>query len=170
MKTNGYKLREALKMWELRKSAADTAFKDSLHKFPSEAKEAPITVFGKLGAAEESIVKLQVAQMRYNLTVTVDLPGGKSVSLAEAIKLSGMADRIEKIWKTAGESPRRSVYDSPRLERDRTLERAEPTLSAQEILAETTKASRTSGQLRAALATGNAVEVDITDLNASLFE
>lgn len=169
MKTNGYKLREALKLWALRKSAADADFADSLHKFPTEQKDLPTVVADRIAAADRNIATLQVAQMRYNLDVSV-VVNGVLVTLADAIKLSGVADRNEKLWKGATVSPSRRRYDSPTLERDRTLERAEATISAKEILVQTTLASRATGQLRAALAAGNATEVVIEGLDASLFE
>lgn len=171
MKINGYKLREALKLWALRKSAADSEFADSLHKFPSEEKESPISIAGRIQHADTSIAHLQVAQMRYNLAVSVRVGNGSAMSLAEAIKLSGVCERNEKLWKGTTVSPsRRRSYDVPSLERDTTLERAVATITAKEILAETTLASRATGQLRAALASGNATEVDIEGLDSSLFE
>ncbi len=171
MKINGYRLREALKMWDLRKNAAELEFPESLHKFGSdESKELPISVAGKIETAEQAVAKLQVAQMRYNLLVTVDVTGVGPMTLADAIKLSASADRIEKLWKTAPGASRRSYHSERKLERDATLERATPTMTAKEILAETTNASRTSGKFRAALATGNAVEVEVQDLSPALFE
>jgi hypothetical protein len=163
MKINGYKLRE---------SAADSEFADSLHKFPSEEKESPISIAGRIEHADLNIALLQVAQMRYNLAVSVRLSAhSKSMSLAEAIKISAVADRNEKLWKGTTVSPsRRRSYDVPTLERDGTLERAVPTITAKEILEETTRASRATGQLRAALAAGNATEVELEDLDSSLFE
>jgi hypothetical protein len=92
------------------------------------------------------------------------------MTLAEAIKISGVADRNEKLWKGTTVSPRRRSYDPSPLERDGSLERAVPTISAKEILDQTTMASRATGQLRAALAAGNATEVDIEGLDPSLFE
>lgn len=171
MKINGYRLREALKMWDLRKNAAELEFPDSLHKFASEdTKESPLSVAGKLSAAEASVAKLQVAQMRYNLLVTVEVSGVGSMTLADAIKLSATADRIEKLWKSAPGASRRSYHEARKLERDSTLERAIPTMTSKEILAETTNAARISGKFRAALATGNAVEMDVQDLSPDLFE
>lgn len=41
MKITGWQLREALKMWELRKGAAEKLFPESLHKFKGEVKDSP---------------------------------------------------------------------------------------------------------------------------------
>ncbi len=171
METTGYKIKEALKQWGLRKTAAEQAFPDSLHKFEEETKESPAAVAEALLTAEVAIAQLQVAQMRYNLSVSVSVDGFGRISLAEAIKLAGSADRIEKLWKGVSITPKRSRYDSsPELIRDPTQVRATPTIGNKEVLANTSTASKRSGALRAAIAAGNAERVPIENLNPALFE
>lgn len=169
MKTDGYALREAIKQWELRKEVAERAFAGSLHKFADEVKETPQQVVDAYLQAEESIAKLQVAQMRYNLAVTVDVRG-QAMTLAEAIKMSGSAGRVEKMWKTATpQEQRRHRYDDD-LTRTPGQERAEATIDVKTTVVLATKAGKRSGAYRAAIATANAVKVEIEDLNSALFE
>jgi hypothetical protein len=171
MEITGYKLREALKQWAIRKTAAEQAFPDSLHKFDKEEKDSPTAIVASLATAETAIVELQVAQMRYNLAVTVKVEGLGTITLAEAIKLAGSADRIEKLWRGVNLVPKRNRYDnSPELVRDPTQLRATPTMEIKEVLVNTSAASKRAGALRAAIASSNAASRDIADLNPALFE
>src|SRR5580698_4796879 len=99
MRVSGYAIREAIKQQERRRDAAANAFAGSLKKFPDENKEAPNQIMDAFAKAEISLAELQVAQMRYNLAVQVEI--GDKMSLAEAIKRVGGAGRIEKMWKSS---------------------------------------------------------------------
>jgi len=170
MKVDGYALREAIKQWELRKGAAEQAFKGSLNRFPGEeAKEAPQQVVASFSQAEEAIATLQVAQMRYNLAVTVSV-SGETMPLAKAIKMIGGEGRVEKMWKTAAAPQERISCFDDRLTRDPTQERAVPTMTQKDLVRHAASASKRCGSFRAAIATANATSIDITDLNPRLFE
>lgn len=170
MQTDGYALHEALKQWGLRKEAAEKAFPGSLNKFKSEEKETPQQVMVAFIQAEDAIARLQVAQMRYNLGVGVQVQGEKML-LAEAIKRIGSAGRTEKMWKTASPSDRRrSSYMDDSLTRDPTQERAEATIDAKAVLSLVTQAGKKSGAFRAAIAVANGTKMEIEDLNPALFE
>jgi len=111
---------------------------------------------------------LQVAQMRYNLAITVDIPMLGSITLGEAVKLAGAMDRLEKMWR---ESPsKKTSYYGSELVRESTQERAKATLLPQEVLAQLTDYSKKASLLRAAIAAANAQKVDIKDLQTSFFE
>lgn len=167
MEVTGYQLREALKQWGLRKTALEEIFTDSLHKFENETKESPEKTFVALQMAEAAIVALQVAQMQYNLAITLDIPTVGSVTLAHAIKLAGAAERGEKLWK--GAASKKTSYYHSELVREANQVRATQTLTAHTILAQTETASKKVSHLRAAIATANAQKVDLKDLEAALF-
>ena len=169
MKIDGYALREAIKQWELRKEVAERAFTGSLHKFKDEEKETPQQVVTAYLQAEDAISKLQVAQMRYNLAIKVEVQGA-AMSLAEAIKRSGSAGRIEKMWKTATPQERHHRYGEDGLTRVPGQERAEGTIDVKTTVSLATQAGKRSGAFRAAIATANAVKAEIEDLNPALFE
>lgn len=170
MQIDGYALREAIKQWDLRKGAAEEAFKSSLFKFKGEEKDTPQQVVDSFLQAETAISKLQVAQMRYNLSVAVEV-GGEKMTLAEAIKRVGGAGRAEKMWRSAGPKDRRSAYlMDDGLTRDPTQERATPTLDAKTSVGLAMQAGKRSGAFRATIATANATKVDIADLDPALFE
>lgn len=169
MKTTGYQLREAITMWKLRKTTAEGQFTDSLAKFADETKDTPQAVVTIVQHAEENIVRLQIAQMQYNLAVKVTPVDLGEITLAMAIKLSGVVSRIEKIWSGAT-SESRSPYGYNARVRDPQQVRAESTVTSSDILAETSRATKRAGSLRAAIGAGNTREVDIEDLHPSLFE
>jgi hypothetical protein len=172
MEVTGYKIREALKTWTLRKTATEQAFPDSLHKFEGDTKESPLALSEVLLQAELSIVRLQAAQMQYNLAVRVEIDKYGITTLAEAIKFAGAADRLEKLWRAVNvTSTKRSMYDSsPELVRDPTQVRAVATIAASDVLKQTTAASKRASAVRAAIASGNATKVNIEDLVPALFE
>ncbi len=174
MKVTGYQLREAIKQHELRRDTASREFADSLKKFPGEEKDAPTQVVDRFLESEKAIAQLQVAQMRYNLAITVELPvftGFTSkIPLAEAIKRVGGEGRVEKMWRTAT-NPKAERYSYGNDdERDPTRVRAVQTIATGEMVKLATVAGKRAGSLRAAIATANAREVEIEDLTSALFE
>jgi hypothetical protein len=168
MKVSGYALREAIKQQELRKETAAGAFNGSLKAFPNEEKEAPANVMAVFNDAENALVKLQVAQMRYNLMVTVDV-GGASMTLAEAIKRLGPVGRIEKMWKSAIADPQRAYgYEEPTLDASKVYQQR--TIPSKDAMKFTSDAGKQASALRAAIAVANGKEVEIEDLDPSLFK
>jgi hypothetical protein len=170
MKTTGWQLKEALGAWELRKSAAEKLFPESLHKFKGEEKDSPQSLVEAYLKAETAIAKLQVAQMRYNLMVKVKVLD-ETLTLAEAIKLVGGAGRIEKMWGSVNPARSRSAYmPELGLTRDPSQERAEPTLSVKEGTKLAEQARKRASAFRAAINSGNGQEVEIENLDQNLFE
>lgn len=168
MKVTGWQLREALKMWELRKGTAEKLFPDSLQKFADEDKDPPQDIVDAYAKAELAIARLQVAQMRYNLGVQVMIDGTQ-MSLADAIKRVGAAGRIEKMWgSVTPKTDRYDVYGAS--SRDPSQERAVQTLSVKDGAKLAEQASKRASAMRAAINTGNGQEIAVTDLDQSLFE
>lgn len=169
MKTTGYDLRDALKQHELLRDTAAAAFNGSLKAFAGEKKESPEEIVAAFLKAEDAISRLQTAQMRYNLLVTVKV-GDETMPLALAIKLVGGAARAEKMWKTAvGPKVERGYYGADDV-RDPNQLRAEPTVESAQAMKLASAAAKRSSALRRAISGGNAIEVEIEDLDASLFE
>jgi len=167
MKTTGYGLREAIKQHELRRDTGARAFNGSLKAFSDDEKESPLQVVQGFLKAERAIAKLQTAQARYNLLVIVEANGEK-MTLSEAIKTIGGVARAEKMWRTAT-GPKPDRYNNED-ERDPTKVVAKPTVTVNEAVKQATLAGKRAGALRAAIATANAKEVEIEDLDGSLFE
>lgn len=170
MKTTGWQLKEALGAWELRKSAAEKLFPESLHKFKGEEKDSPESLVDSYLKAETAIAKLQVAQMRYNLAVKVKVGTEALMTLAEAIKLVGGAGRVEKMWGSVNPAKNRAYLPYDGLTRDPTQERAEPTLNVKESTKLSEQARKRASAFRTAINSGNAQEVEIEDLDPALFE
>jgi hypothetical protein len=178
MKVTGYMLREAIKQHELRRDTAAKAFDGSLKKFPDEEKESPIELVESFSKAEQAIAALQEAQMRYNLSVKVEVMGQGNyptdkvrMSLAKAIKLVGGAGRVEKMWRSAT-GPKKDRYGGYRDddEMDPTRIRAVATIKSSDAISQASRAGKAAGSLRAAIATANAELVEIEDLSPALFE
>jgi len=168
MKVTGYTLREAIKENELKLDTASGAFNPALRVFPGDAPKQPQKVAEQLEAAEKAVVKLQVAQMRYNLMVTVEVLGER-MTLAEAIKRVGGAGRIEKMWKSAIQEKTRNSYLDNDDVRDPNQVRASRTVTSDEAMNLARIAGKKANALRAAIATANGREVEIEDLDSSLF-
>ena len=166
MKTNGYKLRDAIKYQVMRRDAANLAFNGSLKIFPEEEKETPQQIVQELLLSEKAISELQVAQMKYNLAVIVNVLG-ESMTLADAIKRVGGIARAEKLWRTVTPE-HRSIYQDDEI--DPSKVRSTPTISPKEALKLAQGAAKHSGVFRAAIAAGNGQELEITDLDPGLFE
>lgn len=169
MKVTGYKLREAIRRFELQRDTTVNLFKDSLHVFDDESKADPISLMQKFRDAEFAVVTLQEAQQRYNLKVSIDVYG-KKIFLAAGVKMLGGAGRAAKMWREAvSEKDDRHSYRS-------NLERSKDTIAAKRVvtydiaLKEANKADAYAGALRAAIATGNATEMEIEGLEPMLFE
>lgn len=169
MKITGYQLREAIKQHELRRDTSSQAFDGSLKVFPGEEKPSPLSFASQFLAAERNIAQLQVAQMKYNLAVTVRVEG-ETMTLAEAIKRVGGEGRCEKMWRSAAgtKRDRYSTYGEDEIDPSRI--RSRPTITLTEAVKLATVAGKRAGAMRAAIATANAAEVEIEDLSPALFE
>jgi hypothetical protein len=168
MKVTGYMIRESLKQHELQRDTSSRSFNGTLKAFPSDKKDDPKSVVAQFLKSETAIAKLQVAQMRYNLGVHVEVQGEK-MTLAEAIKRIGADARIEKMWRSAsGPAPDR--YGSQDDERDPTRERSLPTITVNESTKLASSAAKRAGAFRQAIAVGNAFELELKDLDTALFE
>lgn len=168
MKTNGYGLREAIKLHKLRSDEAASSFDSTLKTFESDTKESPQVVVERYLAAEAAVSRLQTAQAEYNLIVKVTVDG-VTITLSEAIKRTGGLGRAEKMWRSAA-SPKKDRYATFEDTRDPTREHAKSTITAIEASALASKVAKTASRFRAAIATANTTEVDIIDLDPALFE
>lgn len=169
VKATGYKLREEIRRFELQRDIAVNLFKDSLYVFEGESKADPLSMMQKFRDAEFAVVTFQEAQQRYNLKVIIDVQG-KKISLALAVKMLGGAGRAAKIWREAvAEKEDRHSYRNA-LERSKDTEVAKRVVRYDAAMKEANKADAYAGALRAAIATGNATEIEIEGLEPMLFE
>lgn len=161
MKITGYKLKELVKRTEMVRDAVASLFDGSLHRFADEKdKDTPQNVVERFRKADLALAQVQTIQARYNLAVTVEVLGEK-MALMEAVKRVGGAGRIEKMWRSAsGEKKDRYGYRDD-LTRDKDSIRAERTLTQGQALELAQEAAKVAGALRAAIAEGNSVEVEL---------
>ncbi len=169
MKTTGFDIREARKLWELRRDTAARAFNGSLKKFEDETKETPQQIVDTFLAAAAAVAQIEVAQCRYNLKVTVEVQGQK-MFLMDAIKLIEGAARAEKMWRSAAGPVPDRYGSSYAEERDPTNVIAKSTLTSHEAMKLASQTAKRAGALRAAIAVGNTREVELEGLDPALFE
>lgn len=163
MKITGYKLREKLKMLELKRESLTAQFDGLLFAFPEEMdkKKRPQVVAEELREVEANIATLQAAQAEYNLKVSVTV-AGQSLPLALAVKLVGGAQRTITLWTQAQRQISQGA-DRVRVRRkDDEVVHAEPRLTVDEILQQLEAHERFAAQLRGAIAHGNSQDVDIS--------
>jgi hypothetical protein len=172
MTITGYKLRTAIKKWTVYRDAKVEAFPSSLYFFKGENKAAPKDVMGMIHKAETNIAILQTLQAQYNNTVKVALRGGV-MPLVQAIKLIGGAAREEKLWRTmAGitSQVRRSVFMDPSAPtRNKEIETAERTTSADDITEEVQMAGVWMSDIQTVIAEGNGTKIEM-EVDPALFE
>jgi len=170
MNVTGYKLREALRRWQLRRDTASGQFSKVLIAFPNEKKPSPYEIAEQVLTAELSIANLQAAQSYYNSQVRV-MVGATEITLLECIKRVGGLGRVEKMWRTAAtvkEDRYASLHDIRTRKADEVV--AERTVTYEEAGKNAAELGQRLGAYREAIAIGNAREVDIPNLNAALFE
>lgn len=172
MQVTGYKLREALRRWQLRRETAAVQFPETLKVFPGEEKAKPEEMAAIVEKAERAIAALQTAQLRYNGAVNVPYKGSE-IPLITAIKLCGALGRVEKLWRLAA-TGKRDKYAHYRSDDPTRIKEGEifakRAISPEEAAAHVAFMGAELGALREAISIGNASSKDIKDLDASLFE
>ena len=161
-KVTGYSLKEQIKRATMVRDTTASMFDNTLSKFPDEDKEAPQKVVDRFKAADLALARIQVVQQRYNLEVKVEVLV-ENMTLCEAIKRVGGAARVEKMLRScAGVKKDRYGYGQDEDTRDPNMIRAERTIAQPQALELAQEGAKVAGAIRAAIATGNAEEVDFT--------
>ena len=169
MRITGYKLQHTLRELHHRRDMAARQFDDSLFQFEDESKPTPEAAMKVYSDTEAQIAKLQTAQGRYNLGLTVEVLG-ESMTLAEAVKRVGGAGRMEKMWRSIA-APKKDCYGY-----DRDLTRSADEVRAKRVMEYgaagdlAQKASRFASALREAIQVANVTEVEMDELTPALFE
>lgn len=164
----GYKIQHRLRELAHERDLASHLFDNGKFRFEGENKPSCEEAFARFEEAESALARLQTAQAKYNLAVTVDVQGVK-MTLAEAVKRVGGAGRMEKMWRSIAAPKDRYGYGNPS-ERATDVERAEATISTEQAAYRAQKASRYASALREAIQVGNATLVDVSGLDPGLFE
>jgi hypothetical protein len=165
MKVTGYQLQAAIKGRQEMRDLLQGEFQRSLFKFEDEDKRSPSEIAEELDQAERDIAALQAAQGLYNTMVTVTI-GGETVSLLQAVKQVGGANRLANLWKgvagsdTGGRHRHYDMFGGPAV-RDKDQEVAKAMVTSQEAIELTQAASQRARELRAAIQAGNSVEMSV---------
>lgn len=168
MKVTGYKIREALKIWQTRRDTAEGQFKGTLIHFEGDEVKDPKEISNHIAEAEAALSRLQVLQVRYNLQVTTSVDGLDDITLLECIKRIGGLGRLEKMWRSASRKPE-DRYGDPTVRTKDTVV-AKRSISYDDAAKITTAYGKQAAALREAIAVGNATSVEFENLDAALFE
>lgn len=163
MKINGYKLRSAIKRWDLRRATAVQMFDEKKYYFPNDVRPDLMAISREMDSAERNVCLLQEAQGRYNLVVTVDVVG-EEMTLAQAVKRLGGAGRAEKMWRMLlGGMEKKARWErteGPPVRKE-DEERAVRSLPDDEIKRHVERAALFAAALRESIAIANATDVEL---------
>jgi len=165
MKVTGYTLQSAIKDTTKARALLNKRVRTLLTRFDDEPSDQSFEDAAKeLFRLEANLAKLQVAQARYNLEVQVPLPmSNKTITLLEAVKRVGGADRVETLWQNA-------TVDDHSAYRDKDWVFPKRTVPMKICLEKAQQAHKFTSLLRQAIQVGNATEVDLEDIESSLFD
>jgi hypothetical protein len=161
MQINGYDLRAAIKKLTRKKDILQAKFVKNTTYFASKGEKPDLeAISGDLNMVETQLVALQVAQLKYNLSVQATVKGYEPMSLAAAVKQAGTRIRMATTWrKVAGEKPERHSY------RDETLqtgvEYIQQAVTTEEALRIETRFNDEHALFQKAIAEANAKSVSI---------
>jgi hypothetical protein len=166
MKVSGYQLREALRHWRSVLEGLAVDLKGSLYYFDIKEKINPLAVAEDYIAAEDAVAKIEEAQQKYNLRVTLTI-SDEPCTLTYAIKALGMAGRYAAIWKSvvSEKQSTRGWGDSSDRVRNKDDVHAKRSISKEAASKMRTAANKHAGDLRQAIALANAqtLEIDIPE-------
>lgn len=167
-------LKDALKRWELRRDRLRKLFDNSLLKFNDEEKTMPTVIGAEYVQTESSIVRLQLVQAMYNLTVKLKLTEEREISLCEAIKSLGAQRRTAAMWLAASNRLTNPIdmtygFDNQFIREEGKVV-AKPTMSDDDALNLSMQADQQTTVLKSAIAIANATELDIEGFDSALLE
>jgi len=172
VKINGARFKLLLKLWNDKKLAATSRWKDSFWKFVSDQDDkTPETIDDAIGEAETAIATLQTLQAAYNIETKVQFDS-ITMPLLQAVKMIGGAGRCEKRWSEGARNEtattrrmRRYEMETHNEPRDSEKEYPVRTMAMNTIEAKSLEATKEAALLREAIAKGNGTikEMEIPD-------
>jgi hypothetical protein len=161
-------IREALRRAVTRRDIAGKQFNETIFQFETDKQISPQEISSAFEAADDAVAQLQAAQQKYNDRITVKV-NGRSMNLSYAVKRVGGAGRLEKMWRHAATTTGRDRYSYREMSRKADDILATRAVSVDEALQRANAASQFASELRAAIATANAKEVEM-ELSENLFK
>jgi len=171
MKITGYQLMDRIETLRQQGQTINGQFTGSLFRFQqdAEAKPDPRDLMQKYLESEKRVATLQAVQAAYNVRVKVDVLG-EQMSLQQAVKIIGSANRIKNNWLAASKNSQESNSYSNYYELVRAKDNlyAERVVSIDECLQLSTTAADLATALKQAIRSGNATELEM-DVDPALF-
>jgi len=164
MNVTGHRLQSLVREIEACIEGQRRMFEENIQYFEDEKANHvdPLKIGERLSAMNALLTLVQTQQAAYNLSVTVEVLG-KKISLAQAVKLVGLAGGEEKMWREAVSLKRDRYGEMTRKNKDEVLAvRAIPYDIAVRCVR---RAAQWVNALRLAIAQGNTQERPAVYLN-----
>jgi hypothetical protein len=163
MQTNGFKIKQELKLLELSKDSLTQELGGTYAKYPEDdTTRTPKQVLDELKNTEEKIALFQTAQGTYNQQNKV-LLNGKQVPLAYVIKLEGVIGRIAKLWKDTSKQGASTNINRYGIEKDQIYPVSQ--VSSKQCLEETKSLLTFAATLQGIIGVANGKEITIEILD-----
>ena len=160
MQVNGYQLKEAVRRWKTRTDIANKQFHEALYAFEGETKSDPATLGDAFTTAWANYAKAQETQQIFNAQIQVQVQDQR-ITLQLAVKLIAGAGIAEKMWRTAATDTGRDKYSYREMTRTTDTIVAQRQITQTHAMQRADQAARYAAALRAAIATGNALTIDL---------
>lgn len=170
MITNGYKLKELLKLKKMELTANLAKIKTSFYVFEEELdKGTPIELSENIMVLEKDLATIQTAQKYYNINSIIKIDGFEEMSLEMAIKLLGGYNRKSKMFRDFLESGlKRSRYSSsergPKI-RSKDTEYQTESITQEDALKEAMGAEVKASNIKTAISLANGRDMEINFLD-----
>lgn len=174
MRVNGFQIREAIKQWNLKREMAVKVFNDAGFAFDGETKTSPIEAAEAVRNSDEAVARLETFQQQFNSVQGFEF-NGKTISLAQAVKMIAGIGRLENLWKTyaskglGGNDHHRSYGETPTTIRKEGEIHAKRTLPLAECVANAAKYAKQQAALRALISSANGTQIVVPDDLQELF-
>lgn len=169
MMVTGYRIQHSIRELSHLRDVLASQFNDHIKQFRSAPNLVDIRqIHGRYCDVERRLAQLQTIQTRYNLAVNV-VVAAETIPLLQAVKEVGGAGRAEKMWRTVAKGGEANHYSYDDHKRASDTEYAELSVPIEEAYRLARQAHKRAGALREAIQVGNNTEIEMADLDASLF-
>lgn len=174
MRVNGFQIREAIKQWNLKREMAVKVFNDAGFAFDGETKTHPVEAAEAVRHSDEAVARLETFQQQFNSVQGFEF-NGKTISLAQAVKMIAGIGRLENLWKTyaskglGGNDHHKSWGEPPSTVRKEGEIHAKRTLPLAECVANAAKYAKQQAALRALISSANGTQIVVPDDLQELF-
>jgi len=157
MKVTGVGIQFAIQQQNKKIKMLDKKFKNGIKRFENDPKEDLVAISKEIEQNELLVAQLQSILTNYNLRNMLDFDGER-ITLAEAIKITGVLDRTEVRWRGTVED--RDRYDRGE-QRSNDTQYREYSMTFDDRAAQQEKAQLKAARMRKTIQLANALPVEL---------